>query len=232
MQLDDLIRISEAPSEDAALEQLATLVRNLGFKYYSAIRVQDDPTGPSVFVQHDNTPSEFMDAYKEPENGKKDPVMQHAKRNSLPLAWSRDYYASHGMDALWRHQAEYGYRSGIIVALHMPAGKHLVLGMNSDRDAVGTPSETFTLTSQLQMAALHLQHAFERLAPAADVPELSPRELECLKWSLQGKTAWEIGQILSVAERTIVQHLTSASKKLDASSKMHAVLKARTLDLI
>ena len=63
-------------------------------------------------------------------------------------------------------------------------------------------------------------------------PGLTPRELEALRWTMEGKTAWEVGQILSITERTAVLHLQNAMRKLGATSKHQAVLKALRLGLI
>jgi DNA-binding CsgD family transcriptional regulator len=56
--------------------------------------------------------------------------------------------------------------------------------------------------------------------------------LECLSWTMEGKTAWETGAILSISERTAVLHLQNAMQKLGAVSKHQAVLKAMRLGLI
>jgi DNA-binding CsgD family transcriptional regulator len=42
-------------------------------------------------------------------------------------------------------------------------------------------------------------------------PPLTPREREVLAWSAQGKSAWEIGTILSVA---VDEHAQTAMRKL------------------
>ena len=61
---------------------------------------------------------------------------------------------------------------------------------------------------------------------------LSPREHECLQWAAEGKTAWETGMILSIAEGSVVKILASAIRKLDCANKPQAVVKALRLGLI
>jgi DNA-binding CsgD family transcriptional regulator len=63
-------------------------------------------------------------------------------------------------------------------------------------------------------------------------PSITPRELEVLRWTMDGKTAWEVGVLLSVTERTVIQHLQNAMRKLECNSKHQAVLKALRLGLI
>jgi LuxR family transcriptional regulator len=57
-------------------------------------------------------------------------------------------------------------------------------------------------------------------------PTLSAREVEVLKWSAAGKTASDIGVILSLKERTIHFHMSNAVKKMGVSNKTAAVAQA------
>jgi DNA-binding CsgD family transcriptional regulator len=55
---------------------------------------------------------------------------------------------------------------------------------------------------------------------------LSARELDCLKWTAEGKTAWEASVILGISERTVRFHLNAAREKLDCATTVQAVAKA------
>lgn len=61
---------------------------------------------------------------------------------------------------------------------------------------------------------------------------LSPRELEALRWTMAGKTAWEVGVILGISEQTVVRHLGHAAQKLGCVNKVQAVVRALQLGLI
>jgi DNA-binding CsgD family transcriptional regulator len=92
------------------------------------------------------------------------------------------------------------------------------------------------MTASLQLYAVHAHEAAMRVllpaVPAPEAPSLTPRELEILHWTMEGKTAWEIGLILGIAENTVIRHAHSASVKLGCTSKHHAVVKALRLGLI
>ena len=65
--------------------------------------------------------------------------------------------------------------------------------------------------------------------PSSSSPErlaLTPREIDALRWTMEGKTAWETAAILGVSERTVVLHLNNAMHKLGATNKHQAVLRA------
>jgi DNA-binding CsgD family transcriptional regulator len=61
---------------------------------------------------------------------------------------------------------------------------------------------------------------------------LSAREIEVLKWVKLGKTNWEISAILNISERTAKFHVLNIIRKLNASTRGHAVAKALELEII
>lgn len=52
---------------------------------------------------------------------------------------------------------------------------------------------------------------------------LTTREVEVLTWAALGKSAWEIGEILAIAKRTVDEHAQTATRKLGAVNRTHAV---------
>ena len=52
---------------------------------------------------------------------------------------------------------------------------------------------------------------------------LTAREAEVLTWVARGKSAWEIGEILHIAKRTVDEHVQTAVRKLGAVNRTHAV---------
>ncbi|MFK7893741.1 MAG: substrate-binding domain-containing protein [Granulosicoccus sp.] len=62
--------------------------------------------------------------------------------------------------------------------------------------------------------------------------QFSAREQECLEWTAQGKTSWEISVILGVAESTVSFHLRNVGKKLHSNNRTHSVALALKNGLI
>jgi len=52
---------------------------------------------------------------------------------------------------------------------------------------------------------------------------LTARELECIHWAAMGKTSWEIGVIIGLAERTINFHIGRACEKFGVNRRQAAV---------
>ena len=63
-------------------------------------------------------------------------------------------------------------------------------------------------------------------------PRLTDKEVECLRWCKEGKTNWEIGEILLISEKTVEFHLRNLMKKLGATNRMTAVVAAIKCGLI
>jgi LuxR family quorum sensing-dependent transcriptional regulator len=52
---------------------------------------------------------------------------------------------------------------------------------------------------------------------------LTPRQREALAFMAQGKTDWEIGQILGISEKTANHHLEAVKRKLSVATRAQAV---------
>ncbi|MDH3461900.1 MAG: autoinducer binding domain-containing protein [Burkholderiaceae bacterium] len=210
--------------------------QQLGFDTVTAITVIDHPLAEPEFFAVDNAPAAYRDAMHTPENARRDPVMQHCKAQSVPIVWSQGTYTRQGLGELWEEQAQYGYRNGVCLALHMPEGRHFVLGVDREQAMPKDPSEITRIVADLQLFAVYAQDAALRImVPAAlqqERPALTPRELECLRRTMDGMTAWEVGEALAISERTAVLHLSNAMHKLHCKDKHQAVLKALRLGLI
>jgi DNA-binding CsgD family transcriptional regulator len=228
--------VLQARNRDEFRDEVVRFTQRLGFDTVSAITVIDRGLGKSDFINIDNTPVEFTQIYTDPALQRRDPVMQHCRRQSVPIIWNQDTYVESGVGELWEHQARYGYRTGIAMALHLPDGKHFLLGVDRHTPLPEDTEELQRLVADLQLFAVHAQDAAMRLLlPAAHQPErpsLTPRELEALRWTMEGKTAWEVGVLLGISERTVVFHVTNAMHKLGCINKQQAVLKALRLGLI
>ena len=77
---------------------------------------------------------------------------------------------------------------------------------------------------QLAVARRYGDWELVEAAPASATPHsLTSREREILWWAAQGKTAWEIGEILHITKRTVDAHTQHAIQKLDAVNRTEAV---------
>ncbi len=218
--------------------EIIRFAQSLGFKTVSAMAVVDRSLSNTEFHVVDNTPQAFTQIWHDTEVAKLDPVMQHCKKAAIPIIWDQETYVAKGAGEIWEHQAYHGYHTGIALAIHLPDGRHFFLGVDRDKPLSSNPRTLTRIVADLQLFAVHAQDiAFRILAPSNDIeiqnlPALTPRELEALRWTMDGKTAWEVGTIMSISERTAVLHIQNAMRKLDSVNKHQAVLKALRLGLL
>lgn len=236
--LDDCLQsVVQVQTREDFREAIIRFARQIGFDYVSAMTVVDQSAGRTDFISVDNMPLRMVETVAQQEMSyRRDPVMQHCKHGSLPIIWNQDTYVQHGTPELWEEQAAFGYRNGIALAMHFPEGRHFLMGVDRASQLPTDRRELTRIVADLQLFAVHAQDSAMRLfaPPPAPVerPSLTPREVEALQWTMEGKTAWEVGAILGISERTAVLHLQNAMRKLDVVNKHQAVLKALRLGLI
>jgi DNA-binding CsgD family transcriptional regulator len=230
--------------DDLALALDASAAK-LGFPYHSTIAVH--PIIENGEVCHvfsavaEKIAPRYEDSYRDNALAKADPVMQFAKTNSVPLAWGQETYSAAGKLAMWENMADCGCQSGVIVAMHLPDDFHFVYGVDTDQRLPTDASEVSELLTAAQLLVVHAHAAFEaigghdvlkddnsikRRSTHAQRLSLSERELEVLKWTAAGKTAWEVGRILSISDATVNKHLQSAASKWACVSKIQLVANA------
>ena len=118
-----------------------------------------------------------------------------------------------------------GHVHGLFLPVHGPGGLQGagVFGgahLASDAAARELHCLTFTLFGILSAC---------RLEENRSNNPLSHREMDCLRLAMLGKTSSEIGQSLGVSEHTVSQHLASATRKMNAANRTHAVAMAAQL---
>jgi DNA-binding CsgD family transcriptional regulator len=228
--------VLQVKNRDELLAEVVAFTRRLGFETVNATAVVDHFRSESQFIWVDNSPAAYRESFENRDNMRRDPVTQHCKRNSVPIIWNQDTYTTVGQGQKWEEQAHFGYRTGIALALHLPEGRHFFIAVDRDQPLPGSSAEVTRMVADLQLFAVHAQDAALRVllppSPQADIPNLTPRELEGLRWTMEGKTAWELGNILGISERTAVLHVNNATHKLGCVNKHQAVLKALRLGLI
>ncbi|URI06935.1 LuxR C-terminal-related transcriptional regulator [Aquincola tertiaricarbonis] len=237
MLLKHYFDVSQAEDIDTFRRRLIDMAGALDFPLITSVLVvEDQHAGRHQLHEVGNIPEAFANASRAPESVARDPVIKRLRTLSVPFAYDQSLYVEEKAGDLWEEQAPYGYHSGISMALHLPDGKHFFLGV--DRDHALPADEGLSRTmADLQLLAVHAQSAAARLLlpkaePVEPPPRLSPREIEVLRWAMDGKSNWNIAQILNVSEHTVSFHLRNAFAKLKASTRTQAVLKAKTLDLL
>ncbi|WP_027669458.1 helix-turn-helix transcriptional regulator [Rheinheimera baltica] len=186
-------------------------------------------SAPKIFVLS-NYPTEWYKVYFEKDMKKHDPVVRYCFENSAPIMWStlmdnEKYCGPQGLELMNAAKA-FGLSDGLSVPVKAPSGEICIFSLSSSRPE--------NLRKRLLDALPYAQYfglsAFEACLrlniESHPMKALTPKEQESLFWACEGKTAWEIAQIMGVTERTANFHLSSVTEKLGAVNRQHAVAKA------
>lgn len=232
-QEDSLNALLEIHSEQALFDQIAKAAKSLGFEYCAyGIRMALPISRPKVAMIN-NYSAQWQQCYSERGYLRVDPTVQHALKSSLPVLWSDELFKSTG--EMWEEARHHGLRFGWAQAPRDASG---AVGLLSLARSTGplTIKELNCNQAQMSWLAQYAHAAMSRLVTPKLVPEiqvdLTSREKEVLRWTAEGKTAFEIAQILSIAERTVNFHINNMIAKLGASNKTQAAVKAIALGML
>jgi DNA-binding CsgD family transcriptional regulator len=150
-----------------------------------------------------------------------DPVLQH--RLNEPGRWDPNDWP-----AEWMGEKNCSF---ITFPLRSRFGEFAVFGVMLQ--GVSEAQEQ-TVVRELRVLANYFHNHVLRINGHDSDDELliSARELDCLKWTAAGKTAWEASVILGISERTVRYHLNAAREKLECATTIQAVAKAVANQLI
>jgi DNA-binding CsgD family transcriptional regulator len=237
MPYGDFFELGIAGDRAGFERKLVSIAQAMDFDIASAAIAVDRPGQAPIFELVGNTPEAWQRASKDPANFKRDPVLARMRSTALPFIYDQSTYVQADAGDLWEIQAPHGYKTGIAMAMHMPGGRHFLLGVDRSTPMPKGGEVVNRLIADLCMLAVHAQEAAVRVlldepADAAPVPRLGKRELEMLQWTKEGKSSWAISTILGISESTVETHMRSLRRKMGVSSKHQAVLRAITLGLI
>lgn len=179
-------------------------------------------------------PASWIRRYQEAGHVARDPVVARIATSNLPIHWDADELQSM-RSRVFDEAREHGLATGITIPVNGFDHTRALFSVASEQAPERSQRHTDAVSGLAVLTALHLHEAVRRLdasIPSASSPSLTSREKECLQWAAVGKTSWEIAHILSVSERTVIFHIGNATKKLGASNRRQAVVRAISLRLI
>lgn len=156
-----------------------------------------------------------------------DPLWKHAKGTILPFLWDEVEEVRRESIALasLREGCAPLPLDGGGVPIHGPLGAIACLYVGSHRDKNQFRLLFRALAPQLQWIGQQAQQLLvehEVDACHDDTINITPRQAEVLPWLILGKTNWEIGKILGIAEDTARQHVIAIMRALGASNRTEA----------
>ena len=165
-----------------------------------------------------------------------DPTVSHCRQSTVPIVWFDLQNSNQQVSRFFNEASDYGLCSGISVPVHGLGGEWAILSLASSQHNDRAKPALYDAQVALVLLAPFVHEAVRRLVAQQGTQPiatcLTPREKEVLLWTAEGKTAWDISQILNISERTVVFHLQNTAEKLNVCNRTHAVARAISLGLI
>jgi DNA-binding CsgD family transcriptional regulator len=162
-----------------------------------------------------------------------EPVVAAGANVASAADWHPGLEASDGRDTGNGHDGG-ARRNELIFPIRPKAGETAIFGIAADMIADDRERYKNTRLGEVRILANYFHSHVLRINGFNAETELlvSARELDCLKWTTAGKTAWEASVILGISERTVRFHLNAAREKLKCATTAQAVAKAVGYQLI
>jgi len=223
--LDFVVTIEKLNTADEVWNLFVQLAARLGLPFAALV----DLPGPGEQLKDTafylSCPQGWRTRYFERNYFQNDPAALHLKRTSDAYTWA-DILACPDYTAAQRlivHEAgEFGMHGGFVVPL---------MGLDTRTGIIEVAGSNTFLSArekvELRLAAscAHSRIRAIRKPKADTLPTLSDREREVLQWAAIGKSDWEIGEILSISEKTANAHIENVKRKYGVTSRVHAVVK-------
>lgn len=223
--IDDIASLTSLSQVGA---KFAAAMAKLGFDSLGINGLPPPKEGADPVILTESTPPGFRDVYIDERFYAVDHICAHARTANEPFRYSDAPYAP---EESQRHKRfmqaleTYHMGQGVIVPIGYPANMPACVWLAGKNPELH--DDAIVAVQSISLFAASKAHALS--AGRQDGPRtraLTAREREVLQWASLGKSAWEIGEILGIAKRTVDEHVQTACRKLNAVNRTQAVVAA------
>lgn len=208
-------------------DQFGAVVRRFGVKYFSTVGVAAPGSTERPRFIFGEINSEWRDRYVAKAYHRIDPAVHMMFETAKPFAWreAAERFKTPEGDRLQGEVAEHtGAAQGLVIPLHdRLGGISAVVLCGPDLDPAPE------VRPILHLVSVYFNSVGRDLVEGAasdDACPLTGRQRECLRWVMDGKSDWEIGEILTISERTAHNHVEAAKRQLEVGTRTQAVVQA------
>ncbi|MGV1819852.1 LuxR C-terminal-related transcriptional regulator [Agrobacterium sp. CG160-95] len=122
---------------------------------------------------------------------------------------------------------------GYSVPLHMPGALQAIVTFGAEKIDLSTEAKGI-----LHIVAIYAHNRLRALleqqsgAGRKNAPYITQHERDVIRWCAEGKTNWEIGQILGRSEKTVQHELHNAQRKMNCVNRAQLVAEAIRIGII
>ncbi len=222
--------IDRTPDMAATVCHLRDLLQVAHVVYHSSKYGASPSVDPYIRLTY---PAEWIKRYLEMNYVDVDPVLREGFHRSLPFDWSEIKITTAAEQALMMDAMAHGVGPmGMSIPVLSKQGHRGLISLSDSRPFQAWEEFRSAHLSDLIGIANRLHGRVVRELFGEERPNVTPRELECLRLTAEGKDTTDIAIILDISPHTARDHLKSARFKLDCATSAQAISKAMTLGLL
>ncbi len=229
-QMQSMLSAESAPT---LFDTLSGVTRQLGFDYCAYDMRLPWPVAEPKIVSINNYPTKWQQRYAQESYQNIDPTVAHGRQSNLPLVWADAQVASNR--SFWEDAHAHGLHTGWAQSCHDAKGVSGLLNLSRSDDNI-SHAELREISMKLSWLVNVAHEGLSLLLIKEHMPEagaqLTSREIDVLRWTADGKTSGEISEIMYISDRTVNFHISNALKKLNATNKTAAAVKAVRLGIL
>lgn len=225
-------RISIASNKQDIFNLCSNIAKDLETSNFTYILLLPNDFHHLRYKLISNLNSSWTDRYEKQSYISIDPGIKKCMRSFTPVFWNTQLYHSEKLTtkakAMIRDAHEHGLRAGVLVPVFDNRGINGIFGLGLDADLYGSQSQ-----KHLQQIVPYVSYLggfihqsmieLFNLEASDQKDPLTKREIDCLCWAADGKTASEIGSKLFISENTVKFHSKNIMKKLGARNTVQAL---------
>jgi LuxR family quorum sensing-dependent transcriptional regulator len=229
---EQAVRFSQDLDSVKSLAELGAFIRarlgllNIGyFSFYEPAKTK----GAEIKGVHiHNLPEDWLRYYLDMDYDAVSPILRKLNRTRAPFFWKtlepEGYLDLKLSRQMLRESAAAGLGDGYSCPIVHANGDMVVFNLVTDH-----LEDDPRLPPSIQLISLFVHEKYRSLQDVngpRPLPNLTQRERDCLSWAAEGKTNWEIGEILTISEASVRTYLKRAKQKLGVTTKVQAIVRA------
>lgn len=237
-QYEDVQAFVSAVGRLSRMDELEALLSDglkaLGFEQFAFIHHVSGLNVPGGLVRLSNYPDSWVDVIRKQHYFSDDPIHAACQRSATGFVWSKlpeIIEMSARQTEIMTAWGDHGFGDGFTVPIHIPGE---VSGSCSMGVRAGQALPEDALPAAQYMASFAFEAARriarQQAGRALDIdgaaPRLTQRQFDCLVLVAQGKSDWDIAQLLGISHQTVHQHVEEAKRRYGVASRTQMVVRA------
>ena len=223
LAFDTVDNIAGATSFAQISRRFAGNMAKLGFTSWGVNAMPSPKLRADPIVLAERAPAGFRDCYNHERIYPINHIAAYARSSIEPFRFSEAPYVpaqARDNERYMQLLRSFGLGEGLMVPLGRPIDLPIGVWLAGERPQLDDAA--MRAVHLVTLFAVSKVHALARPRNESK-PSLTARERDVLTWAARGKSAWQTGEILNIAKRTVDQHTQIAMRKLSAVNKTQAV---------